>query len=387
MRATAARLTDQVRVGMRGQSKPYYFVLGATLALVALGLVMVASASSVDALRTTSSAFTPFRNQSFAVLLGLALLTVSIFVSWTTIARLAPVALVTVIAVQFLTATVGSSINGNRNWIQVAGLNIQPSEFLKVTIIAYLAMQLARLAEPEEDASKVLLAAVGLPTVGLALVAGVAGDLGSGLVIAAFMLGMVFVSGVRLSWIISVVLAVGAAAAFYLTSNSNRMARFNVWLDPTAPDPADLRWQTTHASWAFAEGGIFGTGLGQSKLKWNWIPEVENDFIFAVVGEELGLIGTITVVGLYLFLAGALLAVARRQTSFAAQLFVSGVMLWILFQALVNIGVVLTVFPVLGVTLPLMSQGGSSMLATLLAIGMVLGVERNRHNAEERVRR
>ena len=128
-----------------------------------------------------------------------------------------------------------------------------------------------------------------------------------------------------------------------------------------------------------ASGGIFGTGLGRSKLKWSWIPEVENDFIFAIIGEELGLIGALTIIGVYLALAAAFMKLVRASTDPFVRFASTGIMLWVVVQAMVNIGVVLGVFPVLGVPLPLMSAGGSSMIAILAAIGIVLAFEREQH--------
>lgn len=382
MKNLTAKVSRDVREGLRGQSKPYYFLIGVTALILVLGLVMVASASSVDALLNSRSAFTPFRNQFLAVLLGLALSLISMRVGWRQVARLSTIAVWGTIGLQLFTVNFGVTVKGNKNWLEIGGYSLQPSEFLKIALIAFLAVKFAQLQDPDVDPKPIWIEVGLVCGVALGLVAGAGEDLGTGIVLGLIILGLMLLSGMSLA-IVSLPVLIASIGAYVLTvSSPNRMARITAWLDPNSPDPLDLRWQTTHASWAFAEGGIFGTGLGQSKLKWNWIPEVENDFIFAVVGEELGLLGAVTVVGLFVALAIALLSVARLQTEFAPRLFVSGVMVWIFLQALVNIGVVLGVFPVLGVTLPLMSQGGSSMVATLWAIGIVLGIERNRHAAE-----
>jgi cell division protein FtsW (lipid II flippase) len=162
-------------------------------------------------------------------------------------------------------------------------------------------------------------------------------------------------------------------------SNSSRRGRIMAWLNPEAADPNDYNWQTTHGIWAFAAGGIQGVGLGQSKLKWSWIPEAENDFIFAIIGEETGLIGALALIALFIFLAIMLIRVATRTRDFYRRMVVLGVMFWITIQAFINIAVVLTLLPVLGVPLPLISAGGSSLLATLMALGVVLGIERENH--------
>lgn len=386
MKTLTSRVTAEVKDGLRGQSGQYYFLIGVTVAILALGLAMVASASSVDALLTNRSAFAPFRNQFLAVLLGLALMLVSLMFGWKLISRFATIAVWAAIGVQVITVTFGVSVKGNKNWIEIAGYSLQPSEFLKLSLIAFLAVKLSQLQDHEVEPKPILIESGLVAGVALALVAVAGEDLGTGIILGIIVVGLMLLSGMNLLFVSLPVLVAGIAVYAATVTSPNRMARITAWWDPTSPDPLDLRWQTTHASWAFAEGGIFGTGLGQSKLKWNWIPEVENDFIFAVVGEELGLLGAITVVGLYIALAIALINVARLQTDFAAKLFVSGIMIWIFIQSLVNIGVVLGVLPVLGVTLPLMSQGGSSMVATLFAIGLVLGVERHRLKTANRRR-
>jgi cell division protein FtsW (lipid II flippase) len=148
-----------------------------------------------------------------------------------------------------------------------------------------------------------------------------------------------------------------------------------------------VRWQYEHGTWALAHGGIFGTGLGRSKMKWSWIPEVQNDFIFAIIGEELGLIGALFVILLFTALAITLFSIARNQTNPFSRNVVAAVMVWISMQAFINIGVVLGVFPVLGVPLPLVSAGGSSLISTMAAIGIVLAVERDRLTNPGRSRR
>jgi cell division protein FtsW (lipid II flippase) len=156
------------------------------------------------------------------------------------------------------------------------------------------------------------------------------------------------------------------------------MTRIDAWLNPEGADPMGVRWQFEHGTWALASGGVFGTGLGRSKLKWSWIPEVENDFIFAIIGEELGLIGAMFVILLFFVFGVTMYSIARLQTNPFNRYLVIGVMLWVTMQGFINIAVVLGLLPVLGVPLPLISAGGSSLIATLGALGVVLAVERDR---------
>jgi len=189
---------------------------------------------------------------------------------------------------------------------------------------------------------------------------------------------MYLFAGMRVfTWLFMMSMGVIAALGLIWLSPSRRV-RFEAWLFPESADPMGVRWQYEHGTWALASGGIFGTGLGRSKLKWNWIPEVENDFIFAVIGEELGLLGAMVTIVLFFAMGITLFSIAKSQTNAFSRNIVIGVMLWIVLQAFVNIGVVLGLFPVLGVPLPLISKGGSSLISTMAAVGVVLAVERDR---------
>jgi cell division protein FtsW (lipid II flippase) len=161
-----------------------------------------------------------------------------------------------------------------------------------------------------------------------------------------------------------------------INMSASRRARVLAWLNPSAPDPLDVNWQAKHGVWALAAGGVSGTGFGDSKMKWSWIPEVENDFIFAIIGEEFGLIGAAVVIALFVMLGFILVKITLKSQSNYERYILIGIMAWIVLQALVNIAVVLNFLPVLGVPLPLISSGGSSLLATLAAIGVALGIER-----------
>jgi cell division protein FtsW len=186
---------------------------------------------------------------------------------------------------------------------------------------------------------------------------------------------------------IGFIVASGAVLALgFALSSQNRMNRILAFLGQTESVAADTNWQTDKAAWALASGGLFGTGLGDSKMKWGWIPEVENDFIFSIVGEEVGLLGAVVVLVLFFMLARYIRRVSLNSNTDFGAIAVTGVMLWITIQAFINIGVVLGLFPVIGVPLPLFSKGGSSMLAVLVALGVVLAVERDQDRPRRRVR-
>jgi cell division protein FtsW len=204
------------------------------------------------------------------------------------------------------------------------------------------------------------------------------GDLGTGIILVAIVLGALFFAGVRLRYLAIPTIVMAGAIAVMTLSGGSRQDRILAWQSGCTSDGAylGLCWQTLHGWWALASGGLFGVGLGNSKAKWSWLPEADNDFIFAIIGEELGLLGAIVVLALFVILAFSFIRVVRTSTDPVAKITVSAVLAWIMTQAFVNIAVVLGLLPVLGVPLPLISAGGSALVTTLLAIGVVLSYAR-----------
>ncbi|HEY7796199.1 MAG TPA: putative peptidoglycan glycosyltransferase FtsW [Microbacteriaceae bacterium] len=368
---------------VRTESKPFFFLLGLTLLLVIFGLVMVTSASSVDSLRQTNSAYNVFGRQAIYAGLGLVLMFIisRVPVSW--MRNLAPVALFSTLALQLLTVIFGEDINGNRNWLAIGPITLQPSEFLKLGLILATAAIIASNYQ-NRDNFKTWIAPILFLGISLGLVAGFGRDVGTGIVIAVLGVGMFALGGMRWGQLLSMIALGSLLGILAIMSSASRSARFQAWLFPDSADPMGVRWQYEHGTWALAAGGLFGTGLGKSKLKWSWIPEVENDFIFAIIGEELGLIGAFGVVGLFIALAVTFMVMIHKNNDPFQMLVIGGVMTWIIMQALINISVVLGALPVLGVPLPLISAGGSSLIATLGAIGVVLAIERSRHAQEQK---
>lgn len=362
------------------QSKQYYTLLGVTLLIVAFGLVMVASASAVDALRETNSSYSVFNRQAGFGVVGLVIMFVLSRFKVSQIKALTVPFLLATLALQSYTVLFGADINGNRNWIYIFGYSLQPSEFLKMAMIMAVALMVAG-NQDQLLGTRFWLKPLGLWGLVLGLVAIMGRDVGTGVVIAAIGLGMFIMGGMRWRYWLGVVALSAIAGVLAILSSASRSSRFRAWLFPDDADPLGVRWQYEHGTWALAAGGLFGTGLGRSKLKWSWIPEVENDFIFAIIGEELGLLGASMVILLFVILAINFLVLIRNQQDVFPRLVISGVMFWVILQAFINIGVVLGALPVLGVPLPLISAGGSSLIATLGAIGVVLALERARHTA------
>ena len=362
----------------RAQSIYFYQLLGITLFLVAFGLVMVLSASSIDSLRASNNSFAIFGKQAGFGVLGLVGLSLASLMPLRWWRGKAKFLYILTMFLQLAVLFVGTEINGNRNWINILGFSLQPSEFLKVAVVLHVSVFLAArardldLLETWGRAGFMMLAAMVLVFFGK--------DLGTMIVMLIMFVGLLAFAGMPWKLLRLVALGTVLLMPFALTAGSgSRVGRIMAWLNPNAPDPNGYNWQSEHGMWAVSAGGIFGVGLGESKMKWSWIPEVENDFIFAVISEELGLVGALVVVALFVALAFAFFRIWQRTSDDFSRYVVSGVMIWITMQALINIAVVLRLLPVLGVPLPLISAGGSSLIATLGAIGIVLAVERENH--------
>lgn len=371
-------IKERLQPRLQAQSKLFFWILGLTLLTVALGLVMVASASAVDAFKQTSNAGSTFFRQGLFALVGLIVMLLASNMPMGFYRRLSMTTLLVTLGLQLATVLFGKEINGNRNWLDLGFTSIQPSEFLKLGLIIGLGYQLASLGEFRDENNQIWKRVFVYSIGAVGLVAVLGKDMGTGIVMVVMLLGLYLFNGMSFrNWF--TIIAVGALAGWILvTQSASRAVRFAAWLNPDAADPMGVNWQFEKGTWALASGGLFGTGLGRSKLKWSWIPEVENDFIFAIIGEELGMIGALMVVLLFLALGLVLFATARAQTDPFNRNIVVGVMLWVVLQAFINIAVVLGLLPVLGVPLPLISAGGSSLIATLGAIGVVLAVERDR---------
>lgn len=381
-----SNVVEKLRPGFKAQSRHFYVLLGLTGLIVFIGLGMVASASAVDSFKETSNVgYTFFRQGFFAIVGGIALaVAANLPVSF--IRRLAPLLFLGFLGLQTFTVLFGNEINGNRNWLNLGLFSIQPSEFLKVALILSFALILSDMGYDEYEDRQKWLKLFLQAGIALGLVALAGKDMGTGVVMGLMVMGLFLFAGMKLqNWLLLFGGVVLAGVAGIMMSPS-RLVRFQAWLNPDMADPMGVMWQYQHGTWALAAGGIFGTGLGRSKLKWSWIPEVENDFIFAIIGEELGLLGALVVILLFFALGMTMFAIAKKQTEPFNRLVVIGVMLWIVLQAFINIGVVLGLFPVLGVPLPLISAGGSSLIATLGAIGLVLAMERDSNEKPRRKR-
>jgi cell division protein FtsW len=384
-----ARISSGAKSGIRsflfGQSPRYYTLLIIVAFLVVVGLIMVLSSSAIDSIKAGNSGFAIFISQGRSALLGILAMVAAALIPFDFLRKQIPWLFVGSIILQLLTITVlGHSVNGNKNWINLGIINLQPSEIIKLTMILYLAEFLTN-RDRELSFTKTWMQPFGVSLAAILTVLG-GKDLGTAMVMVAILVGVLTFAGLPRVWFwrIAGFLAVGIWIA--LQQGGSRMGRIMAWLHPDWPDPNQYNWQQDHAMWAFASGGWTGVGLGKSQLKWSWIPEAENDFIFAIIGEEGGLIFSIFIVALFVWLTYTLLFTAENNSDSFSRYLIQGVMIWIAVQSTINIAVVLDWLPVLGVPLPLISAGGSSLVMLLAAFGLVLGAERQYGGVQRRIR-
>ncbi len=372
------RTVVSVKRLFRAESGEYVVMVATVLFLVTFGLVMVLSSSFVgSALGNDGNFFATFVRQALWALLGIPLML--------TVSRLKPIQIKRATPAVFLAALVfqalvftafGITEGGNRAWVNIAGFSGQPSEILKVALIAWMAAILSDRLDYLHD-YRVLMKPLAVG-VGVALALVVAGrDLGTVGIMTMIALGVAFLAGIRLSHLAALMGVLGAFLGIFAVLSPSRVSRIMTWFSGcTEDDYLTTCWQSVHSTFALGSGGLFGVGLGNSRAKWSWLPAAETDFIFAIVGEELGLAGTTLVMVAFVVLAVAMARMVRAQQDPFARIVTGGVMVWLIGQALVNIAVVLEFLPVLGVPLPFMSMGGSALLSSLIAIGLVMALNR-----------
>ena len=354
----------------------YYMLLGSTLGLSILGLIMVFSASSIHSLEIKGSSYA-------IVLRQFIFLAMSIPMAWVfsrfSLARwklMARFGFIISIFLLMIVQVIGKSVNGNHNWISLGFVDVQPSEIAKFLMVLWAGFMLAKQERSGVDHTVVLKQIA--PAFALCILLVMLGsDLGTASVFACILAGLLWVSGLRLG-IFGIGLSVGLVGltAAILTS-PYRVQRFMVFLNPFAEDQYKLYgWQPAHSLLGLASGGLFGVGLGASRQKWGNLAEAHTDFIFAVIGEELGLFGTIATLLLLSVLLFSIFKLALRAHDPMVRYVASGFGCWIAIQTILNIGSAISVLPVVGVTLPLVSYGGSALIATYMGIGFVLGAAR-----------
>ncbi|MCB5169650.1 putative lipid II flippase FtsW [Streptomyces bambusae] len=383
-RGPADRVRRSYRQLRRTWDRPltaYYLIFGSGLLITVLGLIMVYSASMIKALQLGLSASYFFQKQFFAAALGTGLLLA---------ASRMPVKLHRALAYPALAGTVflmvlvqipgiGVSINGNQNWISLGGpFMLQPSEFGKLALILWGADLLARKGDKQllSQWKHLLVPLVPMAFLLLGLIM-LGGDMGTAIIFTAILFGLLWVAGAPTRLFVGVLAAAGLVVAVLIKTSPHRMERLAcIGATDLGPEGGPDCYQAVHGIFALASGGWFGSGLGASVEKWGQLPEAHTDFIFAITGEELGLAGTLSVLALFAALGYAGIRVAGRTEDSFVRYAAGGVTTWITAQAVINIGAVLGLLPIAGVPLPLFSYGGSALLPTMFAVGLLIAFAR-----------
>ncbi|WGL53858.1 putative lipid II flippase FtsW [Nocardioides sp. BP30] len=360
----------------------YYLLLGASALLLVIGLIMVMSASSVYAYHYyNGDSYAVVKKQLMWVLLGLPVAYLASRMSQRWIRRLVWPAYVLSLGLLLMTAFMGISVYGNKNWLALGPIQIQPSEIAKLALVLWAGHIYALKERRLRSVHHMIMPVV--PGLLLATMLVLVGhDLGTALVFGAILLGLLWVVGFPSKWFVIALLVVGSAALFFVGISHERQVRIENFLNPFK-DFQGAGWQAGHGLYALSSGGWFGEGIGASRQKWGQLPEAHTDFIFAVLGEELGLVGTMLVIGLFVVLAYAAIRVARQTSDPFVRYVTFGVVVWLVGQAVINIGMVLAFLPVIGIPLPLVSYGGSALLPSLVALGLVIGFARREPEAAE----
>jgi cell division protein FtsW len=363
----------------------YYLVLGCSIMLLALGLTMVLSASSVKQLQATGSAYTLFQKQAMWMAIGLPAMWLASRLPVRTFRALAyPLVLLSVVALALvLVPGLGRSAGGATRWVDLGPVQIQPSELAKLGLVLWGADLLARKERLGQLTEWRPLLVPLMPGAGiLVLLVMLGSDLGTTLVLLTIFLSLLWVVGAPGRLFVGIAGLVCLLVSILIIVEPYRMQRLTGFLDSSG-NKLTINYQGTQGLYALASGGLFGTGLGEGRAKWDYLPHAETDFIFAIVGEEFGLIGTLVVVGLFGTLAYAGLRIARRVKDPFTRLAAAGVTAWLVIQAIVNIGAVIAVLPITGIPLPLVSYGGSALIPSLFALGMLLAFAKREPGARQ----
>ena len=354
----------------------YYMLLVSTASLSVLGVIMVFSASSIHSLESKGATYAIVLRQIIFLIISIPVACVLSRFSlarWKKIARSGVLISIGLLAV---VQVIGKSVNGNRNWISLGFVDVQPSEITKFLMILWAGYILAKRERIGAVQTNVITLIA--PAFALCILLILLGrDLGTASVFAFILAGLLWVSGVQLGVFAGLLTAGFAGIAALIVTVPYRMQRFVVFFNPFAEDQyKNYGWQPAHSLLGLASGGLFGVGLGASRQKWGNLSQAHTDFIFSVIGEELGLFGTLSTLALLSVLLFSIFKIALRAKDPMVRYVSSGIGCWIAIQTILNIGSTLSVIPVVGVTLPLVSYGGSALIATYMGIGFVIGAAR-----------
>jgi cell division protein FtsW len=361
----------------------YYLLLGCATLLLALGLVMVLSTSSVQQLTTGASPYSDFQHQLVGVALGIPCMWLAAKASPTMFRAAAyPLMFIAILGL-LLTPLIGFTAGGAIRQIDIGPISFQPSELAKLAFLLWGADLLARKEKLNQlqDARHLLIPL--LPGAGiLAMLVMLGDDLGTTFLLLVIFLALLWVIGTPVRMYLGILGLILMVLLILIVVARYRFTRLTTFFDQ-AGGPTGPAMQSIQGKWALGSGGWFGVGLGAGTMKWGYVPDDTTDFIFAIIGEELGLVGTLCVAMLYGGIAYAGLRIARRAQDTFVRLAAAGATAWIVVEALVNIGAVLGLLPITGVPLPLVSYGLSSLLVTMVALGMLMSFARREPGAAQ----
>ncbi len=359
----------------------FHLIIAVAALLTTLGLIMVLSASGVRSYDDDGSAWTIFGRQVLWTVIGLVACYVALRVPVRFMRRTAfsGFAISIVMLVLVLVPGIGKEANGSRGWFVIAGFSMQPSELTKIAFAIWGAHLLAARRMERASLREMLIPLVPAAVIALGLIVAQP-DLGQTVSLGIILLALLWYVGLPLRVFVSSLLAVVISAAILAVSAGYRSDRVRSWLDP-GQDPQDSGYQARQAKFALAEGGVFGHGLGQGTAKWNYLPNAHNDFIFAVIGEELGLVGALGLLGLFGLFGYTGMRIARRSADPFLRLLTAASTMWVIGQSFINVGYVIGLLPVTGIQLPLISAGGTSTATTLLMIGVIASAARHEPEA------
>jgi cell division protein FtsW len=364
----------------------FHLIVAVAALLTTLGLIMVLSASGVRSYDDDGSAWTIFGRQLLWTVVGLIAFYLALRMPVRVMRRMAfpGFAFSIILLVLVLVPGIGKEANGSRGWFVVGGFSMQPSEVAKIAFIIWGAHLLAARRMERASLREMLIPLVPAAVVALALIVAQP-DLGQTVSLGIILLALLWYAGLPLRVFVSSLIAVMGAAAVLAVSEGYRSDRVRSWLNPGA-DPQDSGYQARQAKFALANGGVFGDGLGQGTAKWNYLPNAHNDFIFAIIGEELGFVGAAALLALFGLFAYTGMRIARRSADPFLRLLTATATLWVMGQVFINVGYVIGLLPVTGLQLPLISAGGTSTATTLLIIGVIANAARHEPEAAATLR-
>lgn len=360
------------------KGQPDFVIMVISLLLLGIGLVMIYSSSQIAAYDKFNDSSFFFKRQVVWAIAGIIAMIMVMNIPYTVYKKLTPLIILTLFILMVLVLTgLGSTVNGAQRWLDLGFTKIQPSEFVKLGIIIYLASIYSKKQEHINNFSRGLIPPLVVVAIFFMLIL-LQRDLGTGMSIIFFTMVMIFCSGAQFKHLFGLGLVCSVIFFIFARTSPYRWQRITSFKDPWA-EPLGSGYQLIQSLYAIGNGGVFGNGFGKSIQKYHYLPEAHTDFIFSITAEELGLVGVIVILSLYLFFVLRGITISNRCPDLFGKLLAIGIVAMIGIQALINIAVVSGTLPVTGITLPFLSYGGSSLLLTMVAVGMLLNVSRYSH--------